>query len=383
VDHPLVVRFVGLQASPRTRQVYRSDLRDLEGFLEVRKVPLLRIREEDALAWRSSLEARSLAPSSVSRKLTVARMFFNFVLDQEEDLPAGSPRRNPFSRVKPPRFDRSLGKTPCPSQEEVERLLQSTVPETAIGLRDRALLLLLFHQGLRVSEVAKLRTEHLRQQDGHLILGLLGKGGSVIQTVLAPPVARVLREHLGRSVPSGGNVFRAMPRNPGFFTQAGRVLSETPITIRSIHERVKHYARKAGLDPSGVRPHSGRVFFITSAYLKCRDLERVARAVGHRNLATTRRYLRLQETLSDHPSLLIRLDLGGGSPRPPDPSGGASDKIQPDPGGGFHPDLQAQRHSSSSAPRTDLSKPNRANPQEPVNRSQGSDTMNADETDKP
>ncbi len=80
-----------------------------------------------------------------------------------------------------------------------------------------------------------------------------------------------------------------------------------PISARAIHAMVKRYARKAGLDPRVLRPHSGRVFFITQSYLKTRDLERMARAVGHRELATTRRYLRLGAVLEDHPAKLIDL----------------------------------------------------------------------------
>ena len=60
----------------------------------------------------------------------------------------------------------------------------------------------------------------------------------------------------------------------------------------------------AGLDPALVRPHSGRVSFITQSYLKTRELERISRAVGHRDLATTRKYLRLDASLEDHPARL-------------------------------------------------------------------------------
>src|SRR5438094_8454200 len=76
---------------------------------------------------------------------------------------------------------------------------------------------------------------------------------------------------------------------------------------RVIYDRLKAYIAKAGLNPTYIRPHSGRVFFITQSYFKTRDLERVARAVGHRDLATTRRYLRLGSVLGDHPARVITL----------------------------------------------------------------------------
>jgi len=295
----LVQHFVGMQSSPQTRQMYASDLRDLESFLVGRDVALLSTHEADGLAWRTLLESRRLAPATISRKLTVARSFFEFLLDSD-DAGQGTLHRNPFRRVRPPRFDRSVGKTPCPPREEVERLLQRIDPATPRGARDRAIMLLLFNQGLRVSEVARLQRPSIQQHGEHTLLSLVGKGGSEIRSVLAPRVKTALETHLRINAPQGLFVFQALgKRFPGV---------RPSITPRSIHSSLKRFARLAGLDPRGVRPHSGRVFFITQAYLKSRDLERVATAVGHRNLATTRRYLRYQDILGSHPALLI--DLG-------------------------------------------------------------------------
>lgn len=295
-------RFLALQSSPLTRRVYASELYALREFSTRQGWTFPFLAEEHALTWRAHLDERHLAPATIARKLAIARTFFNFLLDLDAP-PQGLPSRNPFRRIRPPRFDRSLGKTPCPSPEEVQRLLSVIDPRSAIGLRDRVIMLFLFNQGLRVSEVARSERENIRRYRKFTYLALVGKGGSEIRSVLAPALARLLGQHLERQGRQGRFLFTSLGGHRG--------ASDHPLTSRTIHARLKHYARLAGLDPTSIRPHSGRVFFITQSYLKTHDLERVARAVGHREIATTRRYLRLNEILETHPALLI--DLSGAS----------------------------------------------------------------------
>src|SRR5688572_7327589 len=98
----LVAGFIGMHSSPPTRRMYASDLRDLASFAEAHvRGPIPTMQEEHALGWRRHLEERGLAPSTISRKLAVARGFFRYLLDLDRP-PAGLPLRNPFRRVRPP-----------------------------------------------------------------------------------------------------------------------------------------------------------------------------------------------------------------------------------------------------------------------------------------
>ena len=300
-----VSRFVDHHACPATRQMYASDLRDLSQFLARRLgLNLPAITEEHALAWRTHLEARSLAPATIARKLAVARGLFAYLADLDQP-PTGLPPRNPFRRIRAPRFDRSVGKTPCPVPEEVRRLLRTIGSRTARRRRDLLVTLLLFNQGLRISEAARLERCHVKKHGKQTYLALVGKGGSEIRSVLPNDLAALLERHLRTQNPPGRFVFTRMDREE----EGGRG-QERPLAPRTIRAKLKDYVQKAGLDPAQVRPHSGRVFFITQSYLKTRDLERVARAVGHRELATTRRYLRLGSALQDHPAMLMDLTPG-------------------------------------------------------------------------
>jgi site-specific recombinase XerD len=278
--------------------VYTSDLADLVAFLSrTSKAEFSAVTEQVALAWRTNLETRALAPATISRKLTVAKAFFAYLFDLDAP-PAGLPSRNPFRRIRSPRFDRTVGKTPCPGPEEVRRLLRAISPTDRRGRRDLLILTLLFNQGLRVSEVARLERSNVMRFGRQTYLSLVGKGGGEVRSVLPHHVARLLDRHLSEA---------AGPRYVFTRLDGGGGGPDRPLAVRVIHRRLKGYARKAGIDPATVRPHSGRVFFITQSYLLTRDLERVARAVGHRELATTRRYLRLGSVLEDLPARLMHL----------------------------------------------------------------------------
>ncbi len=295
-------RFLNLRPSPATRRLYASDLRDLVGFVGRRfSLTLPGFTEEHAIAWRGHLEARGLAPATIARKLIVARGLFAFLLDQEPPPPELAPR-NPFRRVRPPRFDRSVGKTPCPGPAEVRRLLGVIPAARPAGRRDLLIALLLFNQGLRLSEVSRLERSQILRHGRQTYLAIVGKGGSEIRSVLGKDVAALLEVHV-QELPAGRRfLFTRLDGRGGRDRDASPDRPLDPTTIRT---KLKAYAALAGLDPTLVRPHSGRVFFITQSYLATRDLERVARAVGHRELATTRRYLRLGTALEDHPARLI------------------------------------------------------------------------------
>jgi site-specific recombinase XerD len=297
-----VNRFVAQHTTESTRGMYASDLRDLYRFIsERRDLKFPAIGETQALAWRTDLEARRLAPSTITRKLAVARSFFAYLLDLD-DPPPGLPPRNPFRRIRAPKFDRSVGKTPCPGPDEVQRLLQAIGSRSPRRRRDLLIALLLFNQGLRISEAARLERSHVMKHGNRTYLALVGKGGSEIRSVLPNDLAGLLERYLRGQNPPSRFVFTRMDQEEG-----GGLGSARPLAARTIRAKLRDYVQKAGLDPAQVRPHSGRVFFITQSYLKTRDLERVARAVGHRELATTRRYLRLGSALEDHPAMLMGL----------------------------------------------------------------------------
>ncbi len=288
--------FTEVQAAETTRAMYRSDLADL-----ARDRDGAEVNDAAAVSWIRSLEARRLDPATIARKISVARSFFEHLRKKR------IVDTNPFADIKPPKVDRSEGKTPCLAKREVELLLGVMDPKNPYGLRDRAIAFLLFGCGLRVSTVARLRKDEIATEDGYAVIRVVGKGGRLQKSVLAPDVEAVLREHIQRNAPHGEWVFRAMPTNARYHESVGRDPRTRPLTRQSILAGLKRWARAAGLDEKSVRCHSGRVFFVTEAYRRTHDLERVARAVGHSSLGTTRRYLRYLERPEDHAALAVKL----------------------------------------------------------------------------
>jgi integrase len=161
-----------------------------------------------------------------------------------------------------------MGKTPCPGPAEVRRLLRTIGSRSARRRRDLLITLLFFNQGLRLSEVAHLERSHVMRQGQQTYLSLVGKGGSEIRSVLPKDLARLLDRHLGGQNPRSRFVFTRMDRPAG----QGANAQDRPLANRVIYDRLKAYIAKAGLNPAYIRPHSGRVFFITQSYSKTRDL---------------------------------------------------------------------------------------------------------------
>ena len=158
-----------------------------------------------------------------------------------------------------------------------------------------------------MSEVAKLHRDNLASEDGYVVIRLSGKGGRVTHTVLSPDAEKIIRAHRAKVKGASGYLFLAMARNGHYQKSLGRDPRTRPISTRSVLMMLKSYARKAGLDPKVIRPHGGRVFFVTEAYRRTHDLEGIAHAVGHANLGSTRKYLRYVAEHKDHAALSVLL----------------------------------------------------------------------------
>lgn len=298
--------FIQGQRQPSTRRMYASDLRALAAFAEGGKIEPLRLREEDAIAYRDALERQGLSAATRARKLGVASAFFDFLRGR------GTVSSNPFAGVKRPHVDRMIGKTPAPSKREVERLLGVMNASDPRGLRDRAIAFLLFNSGARISEALRVRLEDLSEEQGYRTIRTRGKGGRENVLVLPAEAARTIDEHVKRWPVREGFLFRARPRNDLYFERRGFELDGRPLSARSYLMALKRYALRAGLIPQRIRTHCGRTFFVTEGYARTRDLARIQRAVGHSSVSVTQRYLRYEDDIHEHPALNLRL-----VPKPP------------------------------------------------------------------
>ncbi|MGE5225360.1 MAG: site-specific tyrosine recombinase XerD [Planctomycetaceae bacterium] len=274
LDHLLVER--GL--SEHTRRAYGRDLRRYVGFLASRGIS--EPGEVDAAAVRSFVasvsasthgeDERPYAAASVARALSSVRSFHRFLLRE------GIVEADPAAGVVRPKLPRAL---PHPlGVEEVERLLGSP-DQTAAGLRDRAILELLYGAGLRVSELTALDVDDVDLEDG--FVRVLGKGGKEREVPLGRFGCDAVGAYLARARPA----FTGPATRGACFlnTRGGR------LTRQSVAKIVDRAARAAGI-ARRVSPHDLRHSFATHLLDGGADVRVVQELLGHASVATTQIY---------------------------------------------------------------------------------------------
>lgn len=259
----------GLAAN--TIQSYRLDLEKLLGFLEGESISLSRVREADLARCLRGLSMAGLSPRSRARLLSAVKAFFRFlVLD-------GVRRMDPSANLEAPRLWMNLPK--FLSVEEVERLLRQPDRSEARGMRDAAMLELMYATGLRVSELIGLRREDLNLSDGFLICR--GKGGKERVVPLGRSAAEAVTRYLEEA---RGRFEKGAPTSDLFLTGRGRAM-----TRQGFWKRLRQHAAGAGLKP-GISPHVLRHSFATHMLERGADLRSVQMMLGHSQITTTQIY---------------------------------------------------------------------------------------------
>lgn len=291
LDDPMIDRFLdalwlekGL--SDNTREAYRSDLALFNGWLDERGVRLIDAGRDvilDHLAWRLANDYKA---RSTARLLSGFRGFYRFLLRE------GAISVDPTLRVDLPRLGRPLPK--ALSEADVEALLAAPDIGDPLGMRDRAMLEVLYATGLRVTELVSLSLEQLNLRQG--VLRTFGKGSKE------------------RLVPLGGEALHWLTR---YLREARETLLNGKasdvvfpsrradlMTRQTFWHRIKLHARQAGVAAS-ISPHTLRHAFATHLLNHGADLRTVQMLLGHSDLSTTQIYThiaraRLQELHAQH-----------------------------------------------------------------------------------
>lgn len=291
--HALIERFAdalwmekGL--SDNTLQAYRSDLHALDLWCAKSGLELPRLQRADVQSYLGELFAKELKPRSSARKLSVLRRFYRWLVRE------GMREEDPSALIEAPKLGRPLPRTL--SESDVERLLCAPDVQSPIGLRDRAMLELMYGCGLRVGELVGLTVLQVNLQQG--ALRVCGKGdkeriiplGEVAQDWLESYAADARIELLKSGVNHGDVLFLSV-RGRG-------------MTRQNVWHSIKKYALLAGLS-TAVSPHTLRHAFATHLVNHDADLRVVQLLLGHADLSTTQIYthvaqLRLQEIHKAH-----------------------------------------------------------------------------------
>ncbi len=276
IDHLGIER--GLAGN--TLESYARDLRQFLEYLgeerEDGQCPLLLREAEPArlVAYVVWMREKGMAPSTIARRLAALRSFYNFMV-QEDYL-----ELNPARDIDIPKPDKRLPRILTVS--EVERLLRQPDEGRPIGLRDRAILELLYATGIRVSELVSLDLEHINTARRQL--RCTGKGHKERIVPMGSISAGAVRRYLDAGRPE-------LLRNPLeealFVNNHGRRL-----TRQGIWKIVKRHGRGASIDKR-ITPHIMRHSFATHLLENGADLRSVQEMLGHADISTTQIYTHL------------------------------------------------------------------------------------------
>ena len=257
----------GLAAA--TLAAYRGDLTRFSLWLSGRGLGLVNARRLDVLDFLAEHARRS--PRTIARRLSALRRFYRH-LER-----AGRIAGNPCERIDAPRLGRPLPGTL--TEQDVERLLAAPDVDTVLGVRDRAMLEVLYATGLRVSELVGLRSEQVDLRQG--LLRVVGKGDRERLVPLGEQAVDWLERFLERG---RAGILGARPSAALFPTGRGRAM-----TRQAFWQLVKRYARRAGILRE-ISPHTLRHAFATHLLDHGADLRVVQMLLGHRDISTTQIY---------------------------------------------------------------------------------------------
>jgi integrase/recombinase XerD len=267
--------------SENTLAAYRNDLCGLAAWLAGMTRGLLEAGRGDLLAYLSERVGEGAKPRTTARLLSSMRRFYRYLVRE------GRLKTDPSVRIDTPRIGRPLPNTL--SEHEVEVLLDSPNDSDAIGLRDRAMLELLYACGLRVSELVGLATEQVNLQQG--VVRLIGKGNKERLVPLGEEAIDWLQRYLdeSRAVLAGEGSARHL-----FLSRRGKGM-----TRQAFWYRLRHYALTSGVSKP-LSPHTLRHAFATHLLNHGADLRVVQMLLGNSDLSTTQIYTHVaRERLKD------------------------------------------------------------------------------------
>jgi integrase/recombinase XerC len=253
-------------ASPHTLRAYRSDVRQLLAFAE--PAGIAGVTADTIRHWLRVLDG-SNDRTSIARKLSAVRSLYRFLVD------TGRTRRDPTAGVGTPKTRRKL---PVHlTLDDVDRLLATPPADGWLGLRDRALLEVLYSSGLRVSELVGLDWHDVDAETP--AVRVLGKGRKERVVPLGRPALAALEAYRAAAAAAGvdlhaGPVFRN--------ARGGR------LTTRSVARQMERWVAAGGTTKAS--PHALRHTFATHLLGAGADLRAIQELLGHASLSTTQRY---------------------------------------------------------------------------------------------
>jgi integrase/recombinase XerD len=250
---------------------YGRDLVKFSRYLKAKGRNPRQVRQGEINEFARRLSAEGLAPKSIARALNAVRMFYRYLV-MEKIVP-----EDPTAQVRGPRTTKSLPR--YLTLEEVDHLLSAANVSTPLGVRDAAMVELLYATGLRVSEMVSLRVRDLSLEAGYL--RCVGKGSKERLVPLGRAAADRLRVYLDGARP---RLLKGTARPSLFLNNRGG-----PMSRQGFWKILKKHGRAVGLKGK-LSPHVLRHSFATHLLERGADLRSVQMMLGHADISTTQIY---------------------------------------------------------------------------------------------
>ncbi len=254
-------------------EAYHSDLEQFVGFLGPERPPTTDVVRQ----FIDDLSSRGISSRSIARKISSLRNFFRFLVGE------GKLDADPLEHLAPPRQWQQIPK--FLNQNDIGQLLQAPKPDDSLGLRDRAMIELLYASGLRVSELCAARTADLNLELG--VIRTMGKGGKQRMVPVGRSAVAAVAEYLRSARP-----VLLKQRVSEFLFVTGR---GGRLTRQGFWKLLKQHGKEAGIFRS-LSPHVIRHTFATHVLEGGADLRSVQTMLGHADISTTQIYTHVART---------------------------------------------------------------------------------------
>ena len=256
-------------ASDNTLEAYKRDLNELSDFLEKKNISLNEV-DIDILSSYIRLLSKRLSRRSLARNISAIRTFFRFLVSE------GILDENPARLLEVPKISKTL--PGILNENEIELLLNQPPISTPIGLRDKAMMELLYATGVRVSELVHLKINDIDFNTGYI--KVMGKGSKERFVPVGKKALTIIKEYMRKA----RERFDKKGSPYLFLNNRGE-----PFTRQGFWKMLKAYAKKAGIRKR-ITPHVIRHSFATHLLKNGADLRSVQMMLGHSDISTTQIY---------------------------------------------------------------------------------------------
>lgn len=258
--------------SYNTEISYERDLKKAAGYFGEQQITdFTQITETNLNSYVLHLEKNHMSPATVSRSIASLRSFFRYMMKEQRIS------EDPTEKLKPPKVDKRAPE--ILTKEEVKLLLAEPDTKSAKGLRDKAMLELLYATGIRVSELIHLKLSEVNLQMNYISCSEHGRERMI---PFSASVQKTLRHYIDHS----RDILMKGKQNDELFTNC----QGNPMSRQGFWKVLKGYAKDAGIKKD-ITPHTLRHSFAMHQLQSGKDVKTIQEMLGHADLSTTQTYM--------------------------------------------------------------------------------------------